>query len=340
MKSQPVRFGLIGAGAIAQTYAQVFDGWNGARLAAVADLRLDAAQAMGDAMKCPAFGSHAELLAGAELDAVIVCTPPNTHEEIVVASARRGLHVLCEKPFALDGASARRMIDVAEQAEIRLTMASKFRYTEDVVRARSIVASGILGQILAVENTFTARVDMAQRWNADPAISGGGVLIDNGTHSVDIMRYFLGPIAEVLAVAGQRIQDLPVEDTARLFVRSSTGVPGHIDLSWSINKDVDWYLCIYGTSGTIQVGWRESRYRQNSGRDWIVFGKGYRKVQAFRDEMANFTAAIRGEDRLLIDAEDALASVEVIEAAYRSLPQARWMAVPPARAAHAAGAGR
>lgn len=337
MKLPPVRFGLIGTGAIAQTYAQSFDGWAGAKLAAVADVRRDAAKAMGDALKCPGFGSCAELLDDAnELDAIIVCTPPNTHEEIIVECADRGLHVLCEKPFALSSASAKRMIDAAERAEVKLTMASKFRYTDDVVRAKSIVTSGILGEILAVENAFTAKVDMANRWNSNPEVSGGGVLIDNGTHSVDIMRYFLGPVSEVLAIEGKRIQKLPVEDTVQLFVRSANGVTGQIDLTWSINKELDWFLSIFGSNGTIQVGWKESKYRQNSSRDWITFGKGYQKVQAFRDELANFAAAVRGEDRLLINAEDALASVEAIEAAYRSLPKANWVSVTSAELAESA----
>ncbi len=330
MKSPPIRFGLIGAGAIAQTYAQVFTEWNGGELAGVVDIRTEAARSLGGAMKCPAYTDYADLLKS-DIDAVIVCTPPNTHEEMVIESTRCGKHVLCEKPFALDSSSARRMIHAAEKAEVRLTMASKFRYTDDVVRAKSIVTSGILGDLLAVENSFTAPIDMAHRWNSDPSVSGGGVLIDNGTHSVDIMRYLLGPIVEVLAVEGKRVQHLPVEDNAYLLVRSASQTIGRIDLSWSVNKESDWYLQIFGSSGTVQVGWRASRYRQAASREWIVFGNGYQKVQAFRDQLANFAASIRGEDRLLITAEDALASVEVIEAAYRSMPKAHWIPVDDSR---------
>jgi predicted dehydrogenase len=102
---------------------------------------------------------------------------------------------------------------------------------------------------------------------------------------------------------------------------------GTIDLSWSINKELDSYINIYGSHGTVFVGWKESKYRQSSSRDWVVFGNGYNKVQAFRSQVNNFSKAIRGEENLLITAEDALASVEVIEAAYAALHQNHWTAV-------------
>ena len=98
-------------------------------------------------------------------------------------------------------------------------------------------------------------------------------------------------------------------------------------MSWSINKELDSYINIYGSSGTISVGWKESKYRQSSSRDWVVFGKGYDKVQAFRSQIENFTRAIRGEEMLLITPEDALASVMVISAAYNALHQHRWTSV-------------
>ncbi|HBE47293.1 MAG TPA: gfo/Idh/MocA family oxidoreductase, partial [Cyanobacteria bacterium UBA11369] len=239
----------------------------------------------------------------------------------------RKINVLCEKPFSIDSKSAKTMLDAAKKAGVKLTMASKFRYVEDVIKARNIVNSGILGEIVLFENAFTSRVDMSSRWNSNPKVSGGGVLIDNGTHSVDIMRYFLGPLAEVQVVEGKRIQGLLVEDTVRIFVKSISGVTGNIDLSWSINKELDYYIRIYGSLGTISVGWKESKYRQSSSSDWIVFGKGYDKVQAFGSQIENFAKAIKGEESLLITPEDALASVEVIEAAYAAMNQSHWTLV-------------
>jgi len=327
MMDQKVRFGLVGAGGIAQSYAQAFQHCDSGRVVAVADIREDAARALAEGLGCQSYDSYQTMARKAKLDAVIVCTPPVTHAEICQYFLERLTHVLCEKPFTIDVKSARRLVDIAARTGVKLTMGSKFRYVDDVIRAKSIVMSGILGEIILFENAFTARVDMSSRWNSDAAVSGGGVLIDNGSHSVDLMRYFLGPLADVQVVEGKRVQGLAVEDTVRIFVHSVSGVMGSIDLSWSLNKELDSYLNIYGSHGTIAVGWKESKYRQSSSSDWIVFGKGYDKVQAFRSQLNNFARAIRGKEMLLITAEDALASVEAIEAAYNSLRRVHWTAV-------------
>lgn len=319
-----VKYGLVGAGGIAQAYAQAFQVSSEAELVAVADVRPDAVQAMAESAKCAAFTDYVTMADQMDLDAVIICTPPITHPDIACDLLERKIHVLCEKPFSIDVASARRMFETAEASGALITMASKFRYVEDMIKAKSIIASGILGDIVLVENAFTSRVDMTNRWNSNPAISGGGVLMDNGTHSLDILRYFLGALAEVQVVEGKRSQGLVVEDTVRIFVKSTNGVIGNVDLSWSINKELDYFLRIYGTNGTISVGWKESKYRQASSPDWIVFGKGYNKVQSFRSQLDNFARAIRLEEPLLITAEDAIASVEAIEAAYQALKRSQW----------------
>jgi predicted dehydrogenase len=327
MMKEKLRFGLIGAGGIAQSYAQVFADCELAQIVAVADVRREAAEALGEELRCHSFYSHTALADACRLDAVIICTPPASHPEIALHFLGRGVHVLCEKPLSIDAESARFMLDEARRQNVTLTMASKFRYVEDVVRAKSIVTSGILGEIILFENAFTSRVDMSARWNSNPSLSGGGVLIDNGTHSVDLMRYFLGPLAEVQVVEGKRCQGLPVEETVRIFVRSLSGVIGSIDLSWNINKELDRYLSIYGSHGTVLVGWKESKYRQAGSNDWIIFGHGYDKLQAFRNQINNFCRSLRGEEQLRITAEDALASVEVVEAAYSALRKSQWTSV-------------
>ncbi len=322
--TEPVRFGVVGAGAIAQAYAQAFPRSTRARLVAVADCRHDSAQALAAAAGCAAFADVDEMLDEMELDAALVCTPPATHPEVCRNLIESGVPVLCEKPLAIDSASARTMIDAADARGVVFTMASKFRYVTDVARAKSFIASGLIGEVVLFENVFTGRVDMTHRWNSDPKIAGGGVLIDNGTHSVDVTRYVLGGLAEVQAMEGHRIQGLPVEDTAKMFVRSKAGVLGSIDLSWSVSKELPYFIAVYGSSGAILVGWRESKYRRAGDQEWSVFGQGYDKLDAFKRQLDNFAGAVRGEESLVVTPEDALASVQVIEAAYRSLARGGW----------------
>ena len=323
----PLRLGLVGAGAIAQSYAQAAAHSQLIDLRAVADCRVEAANAMAEANRCAAFASADQMAKEMDLEAVLVCTPPVTHREVCCSLLDRGLHVLCEKPLSIDSASAVQMVETAERNEVVFTMASKFRYVSDVTAAKSLVTSGVIGEVVLFENVFAGRVDMTHRWNSNPQVSGGGVLIDNGTHSLDITRYFLGELADVQAIEGHRIQSLPVEDTVKLFARSKSNVLASVDLSWSVNKEQPFFLAIYGSAGTLLVGWKESKYRRSGDSEWTVFGKGYDKVQAFVRQLENFAGAIRGTEPLVVNSSDALASVAVIEAAYRSLAKGAWESI-------------
>jgi predicted dehydrogenase len=328
-----LRFGLVGAGAIARSYVDVFAGVDGAAIVAVADPDARAADALAEAVRGTSFPSQRSMLEDAALDAVLVCAPPNVHHQLVLAAIEEGCHVLCEKPLALTGAAAREMLVAADQAGVLFAMATKFRFVDDVIRARQVVESGILGDLIQIENVFASRVDMSRRWNSDPGVGGGGVLIDNGTHSVDIARYFLGPIVEVLAVEGRRVQQLPVEDTVRVQVRTADGLLGSIDLSWSYDSVNETYLEVYGSYGTVKVGWQESCYRQASSSEWVPFGRGYDKISCMRNQVETFCRVLRGEGTPAVTPDDMLASVLVIEAAYASLETGEWTPVASTLAA-------
>lgn len=336
MTKGPIRFGLVGAGAIAQSYLQAFQNCSEVKLVAVSDTRVEAALEMAKQVEGAAYRSHIEMANAEKLDAVLVCTPPNTHLEVCRDFIERKVAILCEKPLCKDVASAREMILAARSGGVMMTMASKFRYVDDVVKARQLVNSGAIGDVVLIENFFTSHVDMTKRWNSDPEISGGGVLIDNGTHSVDVMRYFLGPLSEIHVVEGKRSQNLPVDETVHIFVRSTSGILGTVDLSWSINKELESYLRIYGSQGTISVGWKESKFLMAGSKEWKVFGNGYNKVQAFSSQLENFARALRGTESLVVTLEDALASVQVVEAGYASLRDARWFPIPLAMGRDAA----
>ncbi len=307
---------LIGAGRIAQTWADALESSTTCRLSAVCDVDLDAARAVAGEDR-PAFETHRELLAAARPDALIIATPPVTHDAIAIDAARASVHVLCEKPFATDSLRARAMLEAARQSGTVLSMASKFRFVEDVREARRRLEQGQIGDLLLFENTFAATVDMTRRWNSQPEISGGGVLMDNGTHSLDLFRYFAGSPSSIHALEGCRPQGLDVEETIQISLQTHEGLRGNIFLSWSIDKSGTDLLALYGTQGRIHVGWQGSRAFVDGA--WVDFGSGYDKLSAFQGQLDDFASAIRLGTVLRVGPDAALGSVAAVEAAYRAL---------------------
>jgi len=319
---------MIGSGRIAQTYLACWKAMEDCELVGVCDTNPAVSAAAAEAYGGKAYPNHRDMLGKEKLDAVIVCTPPSTHRSITCDVIAAGAHVLCEKPIATKASDLSAMVQDAQAKGRRLMMASKFRYVDDIVAAASLLKAGILGKPIRLENTFASWLDVRQRWNSDPHIAGGGVLIDNGTHSVDISRFLMGPITEVMAYHGPRVQPIEVEDTSHVSFRCESGATGTIDLSWSLHKERDSFIDVYGTEGMMSIGWKRSRYRQNHMNSWVEFGTGYDKNKAFMAQLRNFVAHCQGTEAPRITLEDAMASVRVIEAAYASATEKCWRAVP------------
>ena len=137
----------------------------------------------------------------------------------------------------------------------------------------------------------------------------------------------MGAITDVLALETSGTQNLSVDENVKLLAKTADGIAASVDLTWGINKELPNFISVYGTNGTLHIGWRESKYKLNSSPDWTIFGTGYDKVQAFKSKIENFRNAVTDGEELLTKPADALASVEVIEAAYKSLNQNLWQKV-------------
>ncbi|MEZ5963999.1 MAG: Gfo/Idh/MocA family oxidoreductase [Planctomycetota bacterium] len=326
----PLRVAFIGAGAVAREYFKSLAEVRELELCAVVDSDAAARAAAEREFEVPVFEGVRELLddAGARPQAALVVTPPVAHEEACLPLLAAAVHVLCEKPLAPSWSVATRMFAAAARNDTVLMMASKFRYVPDVVEARQMVREGRIGDVVLFENTFGAPVDMTRRWNSDPKVSGGGVLIDNGAHAVDIARFFLGPMIRVFAHFGRRVQGVPVEDSVTLQLEAAGGSAVTIHLSWSVDIGNDHFISVCGSRGTLQVGWTGSRYRLHGQRQWTQFGTGYDKRQAFARQLQDFAWSVtRPEHDAMVRSDDALDSVRTIEAAYRAARVERWIPV-------------
>jgi predicted dehydrogenase len=300
------------------------------KLTDVVDVNPEAARAFGDSFRCSSYTSLDEYLAaGNPADCGVICAPSSEHTEIACSLLKKRISVLCEQPFALDNASAERMIDVSHTYGVSLMMGSKFRFVPDIIHAKGLIQAGILGQVLEFEADFRDPVDMRNRWNIRREISGGGVLIDSGSSAVDVSRYLFGPILGVRAEEGRRVQSKDVEDTVRLTVRTTSGVMGTIHLSWTLKNPGDDYLRIYGTQGNLCIGWKKSMYRPNGALDWINFGDGYSTQKALTLQTGHFINVVTGEEIPEISTDDELESVRTIQTAYQSLLSGRFLNIHP-----------
>ena len=191
-------------------------------------------------------------------------------------------------------------------------------FSVNVRQAKEIIESGTLGEIVLYENSFCSYVDMANRWNSNKDLSGGGVLIDNGPHSIDIARFLVGPIKNIHSQMGKNLQKLDVEDTCRMTFETEMGILGLVDLSWSLDKSIESYISIYGTEGVLSIGWKESKYRLQGKKDWVLFGNGYDKHSAFVNQHQHFVDCILKRDVPVITPLDGLESVKILARAYQS----------------------
>lgn len=210
-----LRLGIVGFGRAAMTHAAAARSEHDLDVVAVCD---PSSQARATAAR-QGYRPYARLdamLASEDLDAAVVCSPPADHAPLAIESLSHGVHVLAEKPLSVALRQAFEMFAAARTHQRVLLVASKFRHVAAIQRTWSMLHSGALGEPLAFEVNFCTAVDMADRWNAQPERSGGGVIRDNGCHVFDLAAYLFGPIARVHTTLWKPLQQLAVEDAATL----------------------------------------------------------------------------------------------------------------------------
>lgn len=333
-----MRTAIIGLGHAGRLHLEALQTLEHHTVAAVCDPSAEAREyALGRGVR--AFENFYDLLEETDLDAVTIAAPPADHADMAITAAQHGLHVLCEKPLAVTTRDALAMLRNASSLERRLLLATKFRHVPEVAAARSLLASGELGDPITFEIRFTSSVAMDQRWNARRHLSGGGVLIDNGSHAFDLVSYLFGRIRRVQATLLKPVQRLEVEDSATVMLQVRDGIIGRIELSWSLQTGQDAYLTVHCSKGSIEIGWQESRYRKGQG-SWEPIRGRYDKVLAHANMHDAFAGAIASppEATPWISPVECLLTVAAVESAYRSVRTGGWERIETERIRPAAAA--
>jgi UDP-N-acetylglucosamine 3-dehydrogenase len=262
----------------------------------------------------------ATLLARDDIDAVIVGSENVHHAEHTIAAANAGKHVLCEKPLATTVADAQAMVDACERNGVKLQTAFPVRFMPSTIALRDAIKAGTIGTPLAIaaRNPGTC----PHRWFVDPALSGGGAVMDHTVHVVDCLRWiFDAEVTEVYAEMATRIHDIPVDDTGLLMMKLSTGVPASLDTSWS--RPENWptwggvTIDVIGEEGVLSL----DAFAENLEVANVKAGTyTWQPVAGIGDaEMVlGFVEAIRNDTPTEPSGVDGLRAVQVTLAAYES----------------------
>ncbi|HEY9593729.1 MAG TPA: Gfo/Idh/MocA family oxidoreductase [Spirochaetia bacterium] len=311
-----------------------------------------------------------ELVREKSVTVVDCCTPNNQHRQTILAAAKAGKHVYCEKPIALNGEEAREIAHAAARAGIHVGMTFNFRFVPALMRARQMIAEGKLGEIFSfrAEYYHSGNVDPQRplAWRMQKEKSGGGALVDLGSHVIDLVRCLLGEIDSVRAVtriftarrpvaAGSSVLgDVTVDDAAWLQLRLARGALGTLEVSKCATGSLDELrLEIYGTRGALRFNLMDGNWLywydatrvggfQGGDQGWTRL----ETVQHYKGAAVPAPRSILGWTRTHAECqyaflsaiaagrapepgiEDGLAVQLVIDAAYRSAEADTWVSVP------------
>ena len=296
----------------------------------------DPAQAAGVArgFGCAVAETWQEAVQRADVEAVIVCTPPGVHAEISLAALRAGKHVLCEKPLSRTLAEAELMAAASRETGRILKCGFNHRHHPAVWEAHRRLRAGELGRPLFARCRYgiCGRPGYEKEWRADPAQAAGGQFIEQGTHGIDLLRWFLGELVEVSCMTSRHyFKSQPMEDDGFALFRAAGGATASLHTSL-----VQWQNLfsfeVFGDEGYARVEGLGTTY----GTEQLFLGRRdfsapfqdqviqYRGGDvSWREEWREFSAAIREKRDPVGSAEDGVAAMRVALAAYEAERQGR-----------------
>ena len=248
-----LRIGVIGCGLIGHKRAKSF-GIAG-HVAAAADIDLGRAQKLAASYPgCVATNDWRAVVADPNIDAVVIATTNDNLAELTIAAVRGGKHVLVEKPAARNTAEIESLVDEARRLGRVVKVGFNHRFHPALVKAHELFTSGVIGPLMYIRARYGhgGRLGYETEWRADPDRAGGGELLDQGVHLIDLARWFAGDFDEVSGHIGTYFWNMPVEDNAFMLLRQGQGVTASLHVSWTEWKNL-FSFEIFGRLGKFQI---------------------------------------------------------------------------------------
>ncbi|MFL5340104.1 MAG: Gfo/Idh/MocA family protein [Gemmataceae bacterium] len=351
--TRPLGFAIVGCGMIARFHARALADVPGTRVAALVSRQRENAETLlaeTQTPACPVFADLAEALAQPDIDGVIVTTPSGAHREPAVAAAKAGKHVVVEKPLEITPQRCDAIIDACEHHGVKLCTIFPSRFGDANMELKKAVDAGRFGRLTLGETTCKWWRSQAYYdeggWKGTQVLDGGGALMNQAIHNVDLLLWLMGPATHVsgftATLAHERIE---VEDTAVACVRFASGALGVIQATTSAHPGLPKTVAVHGDHGTVVIEqddilkWEltpprpedaaiKARFAQRVGASGgSADPKAISHVGHAR-QLADFVRAIRTNTPPLVDGREGRKAVELICAIYQAAATGKSVTLP------------
>lgn len=313
---QKVRWAVVGTSGFALDWiARGIALGKNAELVAVVSRDAERGAAAARRVGAPLSYTSIETIDAAAVDGVFLVLPTTQHAPYAVAAARRGLHVVSEKPMAPSVAECRQMIDAARAGGVLLAVAQCMEWTAPAVKARALLADGAIGDVVSASVSASFRAEADARWQQeDMAQTGEGALVDMGVHAVDAITRLLGPVRRVAALVGSRFPPYSGDLSATLLLEFASGAHGTLQAHYTCYQNG---LEIQGTRGRI---WSNAWWgREFAGDLYLQRGDetiayALPTVNVYVPQIEHISACVLRGEAPVISGERGLHNIAVIEA--------------------------
>ena len=326
-----ISLALIGAGGMGKRWAHAMKQVRGVAVRAIVDVDSARAKTLANNFKnCESLGDWHSILLRSDIDAVVVVTPHNFLTPVSRAFLRNGKHVLSEKPGGVNSVKVKQAVALAKKHGVRYMVGFNHRFHPSFILARKFIEQEKIGELMFIRARygFGGRAGYQKEWRMHKKFSGGGELIDQGVHMIDMVRSFLGDITSVVGFAENLFWNAGVEDNAMLILRNKKQQLASIHVSWSNWKPIHNFE-IYGTKGYIHI---EGLGKKYGGTEKVIWGRRNEKDpdhptereficnpdadNSLVKELQEFIGAIKEKRNPVPSAMDGYEALKIVEKIY------------------------
>jgi UDP-N-acetyl-2-amino-2-deoxyglucuronate dehydrogenase len=337
-------FGIVGCGAISKAHIESIKALPNAQIVGVVDKVLERAKAVGEKEGCAYYDDPNELFARADLDIVCICTPSGLHAEPAIAAANAGKHLIVEKPLEITLKRIDDIIEACERNNVKLTTILPCRFKDSNRFLHKKLQEGRFGKLILGDTYVkwyrSPEYYASGGWRGTWAMDGGGALMNQSIHQIDLLQWMMGDVSSVFAHSETLLHDIETEDTAVALLKFKNGAVGVIEGATSIYPGLPKRLEIHGSNGTAIIEddnltrWEMKDLTEDEKAEveqLLYTGKSsatYSDPMGFsfeghRKQIKDMVDALDEDREPFVDSYEGRKSVEIITAIYRSAREGR-----------------